>query len=164
LTEANPDSRFYPKGVTRSKKKIRRHKDPTNFGDRIRALWADPVYAAKKREQLKTMPRPGRPPGQPDGMRLTRFRKVKAKAAIKTQKVLAYMAKDTEFDPDNKIAHEAIKTCVEILNLPGAATVRMQAAKVLLEYTQRKPQTANEVTLKTAETWLDEIVADEEAK
>lgn len=162
MTKASPDSRPYPKGTKKNKKKIVRHYDPTRMRERIIALWADPIWAAKQRERLKKgNPGAGRPPGLPDGMRHHEFLKLKALADIKTQKVMAYMSRDTDFDPDNKIADAAIKVCVEILNLPGANTIRMAAAKTLLEYTQKKPQTASAITLKTAETFLDEIVAND---
>jgi predicted alpha/beta-hydrolase family hydrolase len=159
LTAPNPLSRPYAKGVKRNKKKAVYMPARPSMSARFKELWADPVWRAK--QMLLLEGKRGRTPGLPDGMRKPEFLKLKALAEIKTKKVLAAMAKTDEFEPDNKVANAAIEACVEVLNMPGSIVTRMQAAKTLLEYTQRKPQTASQVTLKTAEDFLDQIVADD---
>lgn len=108
--------------------------------------------------KMKEGRKSGRIMGQPDGMPLKTFRKLEAAAKIKTKKVMDILSKDKDFIPDNKIAHAALEAAVEILNLPGNTPSRLSAAKVLLEYTQKKPVVANEVALKTAESFLDSII------
>jgi hypothetical protein len=71
------------------------------------------------------------------------------------------MAERKIFEPDNDVAEKAIETCVKILSIPGEERTRLQAAKTLLEFTQKKPVAANEVTLKRAEEFLDAIAKDE---
>lgn len=140
-----------------TKKKIRKMRykgNPENAY--FKRAWKDPEFAAKQRERLsKPIEGRGRVAGQPDGMRLKQFLKLKEAALVKKEKVLKAMAK--KFEADNDIAQKALDTAVEILLLPGANQIRLQAAKTLLEYTQRKPVVANEVNLKTAEAFLDEL-------
>ena len=163
MTEASPESLPQTKGPKRryNKKKIVRHHRDKSKPHPLKDLWADPVWRAWMIERIKACTTKGRVAGQPDGMKLPEFKRLKALAIIKTKKVMAAMAKTDDFEPDNKIANAAIEACVDILNMPGALAARMSAAKTLLEFTQRKPQTASAITLKTAETFLDEIVAND---
>ena len=73
---------------------------------------------------------------------------------------MAYMSEHDKFIADNDKAHKALETVVAILEIPGASMLKLQAAKTLLEYTQKKPVTASAVTLATAESFLDSIVND----
>lgn len=99
----------------------------------------------------------GREPGQPDGMKKKEYLILKAAGLERTDKVMAYMAEKDKFIADNEYAHKSLRTAVAILELPGSHVLKLQAAKVLLEYTQRKPVAASAVTLTTAESFLDEI-------
>lgn len=64
------------------------------------------------------------------------------------------------FIPDNDVAKQAIEETITVLKLPGEHRLKLQAAKVLLEYTQKKPVQANEITLNKAEAFLDAIEND----
>lgn len=99
----------------------------------------------------------GRPPGNPDGMSKSTYIKARKVALKRKEKVLAAMAREDKFIPDNEMAAKALDAAVEILLLPGANSMRMSAAKVLLEFTQRKPATNSQVTLNAAEDFLDSI-------
>ena len=147
---------------TRNKKKIRKKRykgNPEN--NSLKKAWQDPEYRAKHLARLKAgLPGAGRPPGVPDGMSQKTYLKLKAAADIKTQKVMKAMTKI--FEADNDVAKKAIETAVNILNLPGAHQLRLQAAKTLLDFTQRKPVTASELNLKTAENFLDELASQED--
>ena len=103
---------------------------------------------------------PGRPHGLPDGFSKKQYAPIKEAGLLKAKKVMAHMAANDKFIADNDVAHKAIGTAVEILCLQGAHQLRLQAAKVLLDFTQRKPVTVSETTLKTAEAFLDDIVND----
>lgn len=123
--------------------------------------WADPVWREQTYRRSKLgIPNSGRLKGQPDGMRKPEFLAYMAQVKIKKEIILRNMAKDTKFIPDNDISNQAIEALVETVLQPAHQTARIQAAKALLEYTQRKPQSATEVTLRTAEQFLDAL-ADE---
>lgn len=99
----------------------------------------------------------GRFPGQPDGMRKKEFIRLRDIGLEKTKKVMAYMAHNDKFIADNDKAFKALETAVEILEIPGQYVLKLQAAKVILEYTQKKPVAATAMTLTTAEAFLDDI-------
>lgn len=65
------------------------------------------------------------------------------------------------FEADNDKAKDAIEAAVQIMNQKGEDRTRLQAAKTILEFTQRKPVAASEVTLNKAEAFLDAIAKDE---
>jgi hypothetical protein len=102
----------------------------------------------------------GRKPGVPDGISYKNWPYHRRKAKKRTEKIIKRMAELKIFEPDNNIAKQAIEETVKILSSPGEERTRLQAAKVLLEYTQRKPVTASEVTLNKAEALLDAIADD----
>lgn len=122
----------------------------------------DPEYKAKMLAifSKKNKPGAGRPSGLPDGFSQKQYAPIKEAGLLKAKKVMELMAQNDKFIPDNEVAHKAIGTAVEILCLQGAHQLRLQAAKVLLDFTQRKPVTVSETTLKTAEAFLDDIVND----
>lgn len=136
------------------KKQVKKVVNYTPEGRAAMVAWG------KKLGAMKEGRKSGRIMGQPDGVPLKEFRELEAAAKIKTQKVMIGMSKLKEFEPDNKIANAAIEAAVEILNLPGNTTTRLASAKLLLEYVQRKPTASNEVIMKTAESFLDELVAE----
>lgn len=124
--------------------------------------WADPKWQAATFERSrKGVPNSGRLKGQPDGMRKKEFLAYMEKVKIKKEIILRNMAKDTKFIPDNDISHQAIEALVETVLQPANQVARIQAAKALLEYTQRKPQTSSEMTLRKAEDFLDMLAQEE---
>lgn len=155
--------RPYPTGTTRTKKS--RVKKLDLFGVKSAAQkkrFEDPEYKAKMMAIFcAKKPNAGRTLGLPDGFSKKQYAPIKAAGLLKAKKVMEHMAQNDKFIADNEVAHKAIATAVEILCLEGAHQLRLQAAKVLLDFTQRKPVTVSETTLKTAEAFLDDIVAND---
>jgi hypothetical protein len=149
----------------RQKKKPSKFLRPDISGENsvMAKIKADPVkyadYLAKKKAGIRK--KPGRRAGVPDGFSEKQWPYQKRKARKRTQLIMKRMAERKIFEPDNDVAEKAIETCVKILSIPGEERTRLQAAKTLLEFTQKKPVAANEVTLKRAEEFLDAIAKDE---
>lgn len=62
---------------------------------------------------------------------------------------------------DNDRAEKAMSKAVEIMGLPGDERVRLSAAKMILEFTQRKPVAASEHTIHNAHAFLESVLAEE---
>lgn len=63
--------------------------------------------------------------------------------------------------PENPIAREAMKTALEMLAEDNATRDRLAIVRTLLEFTHSKPASTQNVNLKTAEDFLDELAAEE---
>ena len=152
------------KGPIIKKQRLRTPKNPMSEKQKAARArrWADPVWRAATYERSrKGVPNSGRLKGQPDGMRKKEFLAYMAQVKIKKEIILRNMAKDTKFIPDNDVANTAIEALVETVLQPAHQTARIQAAKALLEYTQKKPQAATEVTLRKAEDFLDMLAQED---
>lgn len=129
--------------------------------NRLKQLWADPEWRAKKLEAMKSVKR-GRPVGVPDGFRKVSIDPIRERIKEENKLIVRYMVTTKQFTPDNNVSEQAFETLLEAIRVPGALKDRISAAKALLEYTQRKPAAYSEVTLNKAETFLEAVL--EEAK
>ena len=68
------------------------------------------------------------------------------------------------FEADNDVAEEAIFNVISVLRNPASTKDKLQAAKTLLEYTQKKPAASSEVTLNKAEAFLSAVMDDIKAE
>ena len=118
-------------------------------------LWANRAAAGHKKG-VST-----RPPGWQAGMKMKTYLRYVADGKREARKILRYMTDKKMFVPDNDVSEEAFKVVLEVLRAPAHARDKLAAAKTLLEYTQRKPVAASEMTLNSAESFLDAILAEE---
>ena len=97
---------------------------------------------------------------------------VRQQAAERAKKIVDKMIEEKVFAPDTKearIAMEALVSIVQTKKLTPedkgsplvAASEVNKAAKTILDFAQRRPVTSSQVTVKSAEDWLDEIAGDE---
>lgn len=63
--------------------------------------------------------------------------------------------------PEDPLAREALLEVLKLLRLPGDRKFKHSLARTILEYRLAKPTTKTDVTVRTAEDWLDELVAKE---
>lgn len=59
--------------------------------------------------------------------------------------------------PENPIAREAMKRAMEMLAEDNSAKDKISLIRTLLEYNMAKPASTQNVNLKTAEDFLDEL-------
>lgn len=125
---------------------------------RLKQLWADPEWRAKKLEQMKSVKGRGRPHGVPDGYRKNTIAPIRERIREENQLIIRHMMATKQFTPDNDVSEAAFSTLLEAIRVPGALKDRISAAKALLEFTQRKPAAYSEVTLNKAETFLEAVL------
>lgn len=140
----------------------RRYSLPDTQGFASTAIWQvlDPLYVARANEARKNAPK-GRTPGHCFGIRLKTYLRKVADGKREVKRLVRYMTDKKIFTPENDVSEEAFAAVLLILRTPGAVKDKLAAARTLLEYTQKKPVAASEVTLNKAESFLDAVLADE---
>lgn len=125
-------------------------------------MFKSPEFQQMRREKIASgeWKKSGRRPGVPDGYSWRKWKYIKRENKKFVNKVVKRLIEMKVFEPDNNVAKEAIETTVTILRQPGETRQKLQAAKILLEYTQKKPVQANEITLNKAEAFLDAVAND----
>jgi len=59
--------------------------------------------------------------------------------------------------PENEMAAKSLEAAFEMVTSNMAARDKLQAIRTVLEYTKQKPASKSDITLKTAEDFLDEL-------
>jgi len=72
------------------------------------------------------------------------------------------MTKETPIEDPR--AAEALETAVEIMRTPVHNRDRLQAAKIILDFTKIKPVAKSEVTIGNAEAFLTSLLDDEDGE
>lgn len=104
----------------------------------------------------------GRIKGAPDGIRYKDFLKIKEHVeTVYVPKVMKAMAEKKIWVPDNDKAEKAMTAAIGVMELPGDIRTKLQAAKLILEFTQTKPVSKNETTLKNAQQFLQDVLDEE---
>lgn len=127
---------------------------------RLKQLWQDPEWRAKKLQSMVGGLSNGRPVGVPDGYRKETIEPIRTRIKEENKLIVRYMVATKQFSPDNHVSEQAFETLLEAIRVPGALKDRISAAKALLEFTQRKPAAYSEVTLNKAETFLEAVLED----
>jgi hypothetical protein len=76
------------------------------------------------------------------------------------EEVVKIMAK--KHGIENEYAVEALTTAVEIMRSPDATRDRLQAARLVLDFTKQKPATKSEMAISQAESFLEGLLKEEE--
>lgn len=116
--------------------------------------------ALRKKWSTKPRKNAGRPKGVPDGHRKETIAPLREKAKTEAKKVVEIMS--DKFDIEDEHAKEALKTAVEVMRVDGATRERLQAARLVLDFTKSKPAAKSEVTIGKAEDFLASLLADDE--
>ena len=95
-------------------------------------------------------------PGKPLGMTMKEWARVKEDARILANRIYKIMEKDGAL-PENPIAREAMKRAMEMLAEDNSTKDKISLIRTLLEYNLAKPASTQNVNLKTAEDFLDEL-------
>ena len=125
---------------------------------------SSPEMLAKRMEGLRKWReanpgKVGRPHGLQDGVGLKAYLKKLEVAKVTADKAITIMAEKKIWVADNATAENAMRNAIEIMeSQQGTTQNRLAAAKVVLEYTQQKPISKSETTLKTAEEFLASII------
>ena len=116
-----------------------------------------PEGRAKRQEMLANRKnKGGRPLGVPDGHSKETIKPIVEKAQKEAKKVVSIMKK--EYDIEDPRAEEALETAVEIMRTPVHNRDRLQAAKLILDFTKVKPVAKSEITVGKAEEFLSSLL------
>jgi len=116
-----------------------------------------PEGRAKFREMLENRKnKGGRPLGVPDGHSKETIKPVVDQAKEDAKKAVSIMKK--EYDIEDPRAEEALETAVEIMRTPVHNRDRLQAAKLILDFTKVKPVAKSEITVGKAEEFLSSLL------
>lgn len=134
-----------------------------------RRRYQDPAQREHRRQlMLQTIARYpgkwGRPLGSYDGIPKAERIRINEEAAAFAKRIIAKMEENGIIKPDDDPrAVEALAAAVEVMRTPTNQGTKLQAAKLILEYTKSKPATEAKVTVNKAEEWLASIAEDDES-
>lgn len=86
-----------------------------------------------------------------------------AKAIMKHMKEHGMVDTPAPGDKYAEFAEEALEAAITIVRTPMNEAQRLAAARLVLDFTKSKPVAKNEVTVKTAEDWLQNVLEDVKA-
>ena len=122
-----------------------------------RRLWA--LWTVKK-----LVSQHGRTRGSMDGYNKVALQKLKKIAHAEAQVIVEYLIGTGQVSEEinkNQYAKEAFEAAVEVMRLDALAPKdKLAAARTVLEWTMAKPVAQSEVTVKSAESFLDAIADD----
>lgn len=126
--------------------KLKTPEERTALGRRLRA-----------RVKPENLHRKGRPAGVPNGWKPKDFARAQAEAARQAEAMIALLSEQGRL-PDHLLAQLALQTALEIVFTPCAQSIRISAARMVLEFTKPRPTKA-QVRFAEAEAWLEELAA-----
>ena len=98
----------------------------------------------------------GRPLNVPDGYSKETIKPIVDKAKEDAKRAVSILKK--EYDIEDPRAEEALETAVEIMRTPVHHRDRLQAAKLILDFTKVKPVAKSEITVGKAEEFLSSLL------
>lgn len=144
-----------------------------NASTALKKKWQDPEWReallAKRQAVYDSgKKKHGRPRkkewARPHKMRWADARKLWKASRRKALKTVKKLVDAGIIDENDDNAKDAMTAALEVMRSPMSQQVKLQAAKLVLEYTMPKPVAKSEVTLNKAEDWLAAVVADAKGK
>lgn len=99
------------------------------------------------------------PPGRHPHMTLRELARIKEDARILARRIYKIMENEGSL-PENPIAREAMKRALEMLAEDNSSKDKISLIRTLLEYNLAKPASTQNLNVKTAEDFLDELAID----
>lgn len=81
-------------------------------------------------------------------------------AKKQAEKDLENIKKNVTFE--ESASEEAMRAALEVLRSPAATGAKLQAARLILEWTKAKPASKSELTVNKAEEWLNSLESEDE--
>ena len=67
-----------------------------------------------------------------------------------------------KYDIEDQYAQDALRTAVEVMQVPGETRERLAAARLVLDFCKSKPASKQEVTIGKAEEFLASLLDEDE--
>lgn len=100
--------------------------------------------------------------GIPTGMRKAEAEKVWEEARHLAERDIQNMKDAGIIEPADTQAEEAMRATLEVMRSPMDQKLKLAAARQVLEWTKAKPAAKTEMTVNTAEAWLDSLTGEKE--
>lgn len=130
--------------------------------ERFKAMQKDPEFLAKKdaaiRAKREADPESLKRSGIPNGMNRAQAETFRRRAKEQAKKDIEIMKQKGIISAEDTMANDALEEALAVMRGAHSQPIKLSAAKLILEYTKAKPQAKSEVTVKTAEDWLKEIL------
>lgn len=125
----------------------------TEEGRALWKIWTDRRFANPNGRG------PGRPRGSIDGYSKYELNKQRKQAKAEAKEIVKYMEEKKGFEvPKAEFAREAIEAAVETMRMEAISPKdKLTAARLVLDFTLAKPSSSTEITVKTAESFLEDI-------
>jgi hypothetical protein len=123
-----------------------------------RAAWVDAIAKSTRRRAESQDPSNWRT-GIPHAMRRDEAEAEWAFARMYAKEVTKIMV-DEKMLPEDPKVEKAFTAAVEVLESPMSQAIKLQAARLILDFCKAKPVAKSEVTVKSAEDWLAQVTAD----
>lgn len=162
-TEPTPETPSPPpKSPKRHRVKREKRPGPPPERNHFRLLMQTEEGRAKLKswQAMAAGKRTGRKPGGFDGMTAHAAQVAREKARKEAKIVVNTLVDQGVLASDDETAKEALGVAVEIMRTPAATRERLQAAKVVLEYTKAKPAVKVENKISAAEDLLAAVLKD----
>jgi hypothetical protein len=142
-----------------------RYKTGTPRSEESKRRWRDPEYRAKMAERMKEVGEKRRGKitsfrtGIPNGMRREEAEYEWSYARFYANRVVKIMKEEGIIEEDPKV-EKAFTAAVEVLESPMSQAVKLQAARLILDFCKAKPVAKSEITVQRAEDWLQSVTSD----
>jgi hypothetical protein len=124
--------------------------------------WATPEYRAKQEayhQKRREHPMSYYRRGVPDGMLKWEADLEWNFARMYAKEVTKIMVDKGHIEDDPKVV-AAFQSAMEVLESPMSQAIKLQAARLILDFLKAKPVSKSEVTVQKAEDWLQAVTAD----
>lgn len=101
-----------------------------------------------------------RAPGTPPRWGTHEYAPLAKEAQREAQRIYNIMEKDGLL-PEDPLAREALEAALLLMRAPGDKKFKHSVLRTILEYRLAKPTTKTDVTVRTAEDWLDDLAEKE---
>lgn len=98
--------------------------------------------------------------GTPTGWATHEYAPLLKEAEREAKRIYRKMEQDGTL-PEDPLAREALLEVLKLMRLPGDKKLKHSLARTILEYRLAKPTSKQDVTIRTAEEWLDDLAAKE---
>lgn len=142
-----------PQPKPKNKNLIHRNNLASRTPEERSALSRKAALSRKKHKRV------GRTPGTPNDWTNKEYAPLREEARLEARRMVKLMEKEGLL-PQDPIAREALLTVLQAMREPGPKDFKHKAARTLLEYTMAKPSQKQDITVRSAEDFLNEL-ADE---
>jgi hypothetical protein len=140
-----------PKPPPRPKNEKQKRDTLSRLSPEERSASARKAALARKKHQRKA-----REPGTPNDWTNRDYAPLREEARLEARRIYKIMEKQGLL-PEDEIAKEALLQALQLMREPGNKDFKLKVIRTLLEHTHAKPSQKQDVTIRTAEDFLDEL-------